>query len=323
MTTTFNATSTATEVLAEQDLRNKRILITGISSGIGFETASALIARGANVVGSVRDAAAVADSCAAIEVSASKSGGKLEVIELDLGSLASVRASADRLIAAGRKFDVIIANAGVMATPERRTADGFELQLGVNHLGHFVLINRLGPLINEAGRVVVLSSTGHRAADVDFDDPNFDRGFYDRWIAYGRSKTANALFAVEFDRRYRKFGVRACSVMPGASVTPLVRYLSQDDLLSLTTAIESARKELGLTPLQYKTPAQAAATTVWAAFIADGEEIGGRYLEDCAVAEVDERPGFIDGVMPYAVNPDQARRFWQKSEELVAESFRE
>ncbi|WP_342236987.1 SDR family NAD(P)-dependent oxidoreductase [Inquilinus sp. OTU3971] len=319
MTGTFGAKSTADQVLSGVDLKGKRFLVTGASSGIGLETARSLVSHGANVVGAVRDPAKAEPAMAPVREAASQGGGSLALIELDLASLQSVRACADKLLADGRPFDSIIANAGVMATPFGRTVDGFEVQFGTNHLGHFALINRIEPLLADNRRVVVLSSQAHRVADVDLDDPNFERKAYDPWAAYGRSKTANSLFAAEFDRRHRDRGLRAASVMPGNSITGLPRHLSQDDLQSLFEIVGKARAEAGLPPAELKEIPQAAATSVWAAVVANKDEIGGRYLEDCAVAPINDMPNpFADGVRSYALDADKARQLWAKSEELIS-----
>ena len=198
----FGATSTTDDVLSGKDLSGKRVLVTGVSAGLGVETARALAAHGAQVVGAARDLAKAERATAEVRAQAANGGG-LELVELDLASLESVRACADALLADGRPFDAVIANAGVMRTPFGHTADGFETQFGTNHLGHFVLVNRIASLIAPGGRLVNVSSSGHRYSDVDLDDPNFERTPYDPMIAYGRSKTANILFAVEFDRRHQ------------------------------------------------------------------------------------------------------------------------
>ncbi|MGO7872949.1 SDR family NAD(P)-dependent oxidoreductase [Rhizobium leguminosarum] len=315
MTEKFAAKSTADEVLDGVDLKGKRFLITGVSSGIGLETARALVAHGASVVGAVRDLAKAERATASVRDAAS---GSLELIELDLASLQSIRACADRLLADGRRFDSIIANAGVMATPFARTADGFELQFGTNHLGHFALVNRIAPLLADNGRLVVLSSQAHRVADIDLDDPNFERQAYDPWLAYGRSKTATSLFAAEFDRRHHDRGIRAASVMPGNSLTDLPRHLRQEDLQGLFETVGKARAEAGLPPAELKDIPQVTATSVWAAVVADKDEIGGHYLEDCAVAPVNDTPNpFADGVRSYALDADKAKQLWAKSEELI------
>ncbi|MEV5026695.1 SDR family NAD(P)-dependent oxidoreductase [Paenibacillus sp. LPE1-1-1.1] len=318
MTRKFSAKSTADQVLSGIDLKGYRLLITGVSSGIGLETVRSLVSHGASVVGTVRDLAKAEAATASLLDAAARGGGNLELIELDLASLQSVRACADKLFADGQRFEAIIANAGIMATPFGRTADGFEVQFGTNYLGHFALINRIEPLLVDNGRLVVLSSQAHRAADVDLDDPNFEQQAYDPFVAYGRSKTATTLFAVELDKRYRNRGIRAASVMPGNSLTDLPRHFSQEDLQGLFETVGKARAEAGLLPAEFKEIAQAAATSVWAAVVADKEEIGGRYLEDCAVAPIDDTPNpFADGVRSYALDANKAERLWAKSEEMV------
>src|SRR4030081_3131947 len=225
----FGATSTTEDVLSGIDLRGQRILVTGVSAGLGIETARALTAHGAYVVGAARDLAKAETATAQVrkEIAA---GGGFELIELDLASLKSVRACADRLLAKGDAFDVVIANAGVMATPPGRTADGFETQFGTNHLGHFVLVNRIASLISDGGRLINLSSSGHRYSNVDLEDPNFERTTYDPFVAYGRSKTANILFAVAFDQRHRARGIRAAAVHPGGIQTELGRYIDSSHI---------------------------------------------------------------------------------------------
>jgi len=318
MSEQFGAKSTADEVLAGVDLTGKRFLVTGVSAGIGLETARALIARGAAVVGAVRDVEKAQAATESLRIAATQSGGSLELIGLDLASLQSVRSAADQFLADGGRFDAIIANAGVMATPFGRTADGFETQLGTNYVGHFALVNRIEPLLVDNGRLVVLSSQAHRVADVDLDDPNFDRQEYEPFVAYGRSKTATSLFAVEFDRRHRQRGVRAASVMPGNSLTDLPRNFSQEELQGLFATVGKARADAGLAPAELKSISQAAATSVWAAVVADKDKIGGQYLEDCAVAAVNDTPNpFADGVRSYALDADKAGRLWAKSEALI------
>lgn len=318
MTKKFGPKSTADEVLTDIDLKGKRFLITGASSGIGLETARSLVAHGASVVGAVRNLAEAESATASLRSTESPERGSLELMELDLAALQSVRSSAAKLLAHGQPFDVIIANAGVMATPFGRTADGFETQFGTNYLGHFALINQVEPLLADNGRLVVLSSQAHRIADVDLDDPNFERQAYDPWVAYGRSKTATSLFAAEFNRRHRSRGIRAVSVMPGNSFTGLPRHLSQDALQGLFETVGKARAEAGLPPSELKEIPQAAATPVWAATVADKDKIGGRYLEDCAIAPINDSPNpFADGVKSYALDADKAMRLWAISEELI------
>ncbi|MEW6121706.1 MAG: SDR family NAD(P)-dependent oxidoreductase [Pseudomonadota bacterium] len=321
MSHVFGATSTTDEVLAGVDLRGKRILVTGTSAGLGVETARVLAAHGANVVGTARDLAKAEGATAGVREAARANDGSFELIALDLASLSSVCACADRLLEDGRRFDIVIANAGVMAPPLGRTADGFETQFGTNHLGHFVLVNRIAGLLGEGGRLVNLSSSGHRFADVDLEDPNFERTAYDPWIGYGRSKTANILFAIEFDRRHRDRGVRAAAVHPGGIRTELGRHMTAADEEALIASINATQAAAGLPPFEFKTIPQGAATTVWAAAVADADLVGGRYCEDCHVADVQDGEGIRGGVRPYALDMKHAEALWRKSEELVHEAF--
>ena len=321
MSQPFGETSTTDDVLSGVDLSGKRILVTGVSAGLGVETARALAAHGARVVGAARDLDKARAATASVRSDAAHGGG-LELAELDLAELASVRRCADRLNAAGEPFDVIIANAGVMATPFGRTVDGFETQFGVNHLGHFVLVNRLAPLLKRGGRVVELSSAGHRYEDVNLEDPNFERTPYTPFGAYGRSKTANVLFAVEFDRRHKGGGVRAAAVHPGVIQTELGRHMTPEVMQQLLDQINADNAAQGAPPLQWKTIPQGAATSVWAGTVARAEDVGGHYCEDCHVASVVDGDATIRvGVRPYAVDPDHAKALWALSEELVGERF--
>jgi len=316
----FGAASTTDEVLQGIDLTAKRVLVTGVSAGLGVETARALAAHGAQVVGAARDLSKAQTATEQVRSQAAR-GGSLQLVQLDLASLESVRRCADGLLATGKPFDVIIANAGVMACPKGTTVDGFETQLGTNHLGHFVLVNRIASLLRRGSRLVNLSSAGHRYADVDLDDPNFERSPYAEFIAYGRSKTANVLFAVEFDRRHRARGVRATAVHPGGIQTELSRHMTPGAREKLIAEINASQPK-GAPPFSYKSITQGAATSVWAACVADAEAIGGRYCEDCQVAEVASAPGLRAGVQPYALDPKRAQALWKKSEEWVGEQFK-
>ena len=322
MSNVFGATSTTDEVLHGINLTGKRVLVTGVSAGIGVETARPLAAHGAQVVGAARDLSKAQAATEQVRAQAA-SGGSLDLVQLDLASLESVRRCADGLLAAKKSFDLIIANAGVMACPKGKTADGFETQFGTNHLGHFVLVNRIASLLKAGSRLVNLSSAGHRYADVDLEDPNFEHTPYEEFIAYGRSKTANVLFAVEFDRRHKARGVRATAVHPGAIRTELSRHLTPQVLEKLIAEINASQPK-GAAPFSYKSIPQGAATSVWAAGVADAEAIGGRYCEDCHVAEVVSTPGLSGlrgGVRAYALDPQHAQALWQKSEEMVGERF--
>jgi NAD(P)-dependent dehydrogenase (short-subunit alcohol dehydrogenase family) len=313
-TAAFGADSTTEDVLCGIDLSSITALVTGASAGLGVETARALAAHGATVIAASRDVAKAEKELAEVRIA---TGSRVTVEEVDLASLASVRSFTDRIRETYDRLNLIIANAGVMACPEGRTVDGFEIQFGTNHLGHFLLVNRLIPLLvaGAPSRVVCLSSAGHRRADIDLGDPNLDATPYSAFDAYGRSKTANILFAVALDRRMRDQGVRACAVHPGTiGTTQLMRHLDQEHI-SLLNEHSPNMKSVGA----------GAATTVWAAVIAEGEAVGGHYAEDCAVAPVSDEEvtatGGRAGVRSYAVDPDRAEALWAVSEHMVGEQF--
>jgi NAD(P)-dependent dehydrogenase (short-subunit alcohol dehydrogenase family) len=320
MTGQFGAESTTDEVLEGIDLKGKRILVTGVSAGLGVETARTLAAHGAIVVGAARNLDKARGATEAVRAGAANGGG-LELVELDLASLASVRACADALVSAGKHFDAVIANAGIMACPFGKTADGFETQFGTNHLGHFVLVNRIASLLKSGSRLVNLSSAGHRFSDIDLDDPNFEHTPYSEFGAYGRSKTANILFAVEFDRRHRDRGVRATAVHPGGIQTELGRYMTPAIMQQLISSINANAGATGAPAFRWKSIPQGAATSVWSGFVASAERVGGRYCEDCHVAEVVEGSEARNGVRKYALDADRAKALWAKSEEMVRERF--
>ena len=321
----LDATSTTEDVLSGVDLHGKRILVTGVSAGLGVETARSLAGHGAQVAGAARDLTKGQSATAQVRKDAAANGGSFELVTLDLASLKSVRACADQLLAKGELFDVVIANAGVMATPFGHTADGFETQFGTNHLGHFVLVNRIASLIRAGGRLINLSSSGHRFSNVDLEDPNFQRTPYDPFVAYGRSKTANILFAVAFDQRQRNRGVRAAAVHPGGIQTELGRHMDPSQMQKLVDQMNQQLAAEGKAPFQFKTIPQGAATSVWAAVVAPADEIGARYCENCHVGHVvpDNVPisAISEGVRGYALDLKIAEALWKKSEELVAESF--
>ena len=325
MTRLFDATSTADEVLSGIDLRGKRILVTGVSAGLGIETARSLVAHGAHVIGAARDLGKAEAATAQVRKDAAAGVGRFELAALDLASLASVRACSQALLARGQPLDAVIANAGVMATPFGHTADGFETQFGTNHLGHFLLINRIAPLLRPGGRLVNLSSAGHRYSNVDLEDPNFERTPYDPFIAYGRSKTANILFAVAFDRRHRERGVRAAAVHPGGIRTELGRHMDPAQLQNVMDQLNKRLVAEGKAPFQYKSIPQGTATSVWAAVVAAADEIGGRYCADCQVGQVVTDSAAItaagSGVRDYALDPANAEALWKKSEQMVGEAF--
>jgi NAD(P)-dependent dehydrogenase (short-subunit alcohol dehydrogenase family) len=325
MATAFGATSTTDDVLKGVDLHGKTILVTGVSAGLGVETARALVAHGADVVGAARDLVKAEAATAQVRQEAASHGGSLRLIELDLGNLKSVRQSADALLQDGVRLDVIIANAGVMATPFGHTVDGFETQFGTNHLGHFVFVNRIAPLLKPGARLVNLASSGHRFSNVDLIDPNFEKTAYDPFAAYGRSKTANILFAVAFDGRHRKNGIRAAAVHPGGIQTELGRHMGESSLAALLDHMNEQLAKEGKPPFKWKTIPQGAATSVWTAVVASADEVGARYCENCHVSQVVADDVTIsavsEGVRGYALDADNAEQLWRKSEEMVGEKF--
>jgi NAD(P)-dependent dehydrogenase (short-subunit alcohol dehydrogenase family) len=325
MAAKFGAKSTTEDVLAGADLKGKRVLVTGVSAGLGVETARALVAHGADVVGAARDLEKAKRATTEVSKAKEKTGARFELVELDLASLKSVRAAADKLLADGRLFDVIIANAGVMATPLGKTEDGFETQFGTNHLGHFVFVNRVAKLIKDGGRLVNLSSSGHRFSNVDLNDPNFETTSYEPFVAYGRSKTANILFAVEFDRRHRDRDVRAIAVHPGGILTELARHMPDGAIEAWIQQIQEQRAAAGEPPYEFKSIPQGAATSVWAGVVASADEAGGKYCEDCQIGELvpaDSPLSAISrGVRGYALDPENAKALWRKSEEMAGETF--
>lgn len=320
---TFGPESTTDDVLEGIDLSGKRVLVTGASAGLGVETTRALAAHGAWVTIAVRD---LEKGAAAMEqVQASVPDAQLDLRPLDLADLSSVRTFASSFLEDHPELEILIANAGVMACPQGTTVDGFETQFGTNHLGHFLLIKLLTPALVTAGgaRVVLLSSAGHRMGDVDLDDPGFEHSPYDPWVAYGRSKTANVLCALELDRRLADEGVRAFAVHPGVIQTELSRHLTPDTMAALQKSLSSGStggsSGGGGGRMSVKSIPQGAATTLYAATSPDLDGVGGRYLEDCHVAELTDDPAARSGVRAYALDPQRAAALWDLSERLVAE----
>jgi len=316
----FGPDTTTDEVLDGVDLTGRTVLVTGASSGLGLETTRSLAAHGASVVLAVRDKEKGERAIATVREQAP--GADLELRLVDLGSLVSIRAFADGMLTDHDHLDVLIANAGVMACPLGHTTDGFELQFGTNHLGHFLLVELLAPLLvaGAPSRLVVLSSAGHKLADVDLDDPHWEHSPYDKWLAYGRAKTANVLFASEFDRRYSNQGVRAFAVHPGTIVTDLGRHLTPDDIARFQgrdSDADSTRSSRPRGMRRWKSVEAGAATTVWAATSPALDGLGGRYLEDCGVAAPDDDLAAERGHRSYATDPERATALWSLSEQLV------
>jgi NAD(P)-dependent dehydrogenase (short-subunit alcohol dehydrogenase family) len=307
----FGFESTTDEVLEGIDLTGRRVLVTGASAGLGVETTRSLAAHGASVTMAVRDL--TKGAAAMDQVLEQVPEADLDLRQLDLADLSSVRTFAHGFLEDHPVLHVLIGNAGIMACPEGRTVDGFELQFGTNHLGHFLLVDLLTPALVAAGgaRVVLLSSAGHRFGDVDLDDPGFERQPYDAWVAYGRAKTANVLCAVGIDQRLKDQGVRAFAVHPGGIQTELGRHLTDETLGQLID-----RAKAGNSPISWKTVEQGAATTVWAATAPELDGEGARYLEDCGIADVVDDPNVSGGVRAYAIDPERADALWELSRRL-------
>jgi len=299
---------TVDQVLFGVDLTGKICVITGATSGLGLMTAQGLASAGAIVVLAGRDQERLRSAAEAITTEASTAA--VETAELELDSLASVRSAAVEISGRFPRVDILINNAGVMFTPYQQTKDGFELQLGVNHLGHFELTRRLVPLLLNAGsaRVINLSSDGHKIFDIDLDDPNWEHRPYDKFKAYGAAKTANVLFTVALDVRYRDSGVRSFAVHPGTVATALSRYMSKGDMKAMM-GLGSADRDPSAAPprLEVIPVEQGAATSLWAAVSDELADLGGLYLADCAISE---------NVAPQAVDPQRAEQLWTISERL-------
>ena len=304
----------ALQVVEGVDLSGKVCVITGASSGLGRESARALTAAGAQVILAARNTDALAETVRWIH--AEVPDAQTSTVRLDLTSLASVRTAATEIGRATPVIHILMNNAGVMFTPFSRTQDGFEIQIGTNHFGHFELTRLLTPQLAAAAgaRVVILSSGGHALGDVDFDDPNWEHRDYDKFVAYGASKTANVLHAVEADRRLSESGIRAYAVHPGTVATSLARYMSRSDFSQLrkyAVASGAGRGESTDGYLDFTTPEYGAATQVWAAVSPELADQGGLYLEDCGISEA---------VAPYARDAEHAAELWTLSEKLCAQS---
>ena len=314
ITSPFGAYTSAREVAAGHDLTGRTVIVTGGATGIGIETARALAEQGADVVIAARKPDLAQ---AAVDDIAKTAKGKVSWEMLDLSSLDSVREFARRW--GERPLHILINNAGVMACPQDYTADGLEMQIGTNHFGHYLLAVLLAPAL-EAGakaagkpsRVVSLSSIGHRRSGVTFDDPHFRNRPYDKWEAYGQAKTANSLFAVAFDERFKDRGIRANAVMPGGIMTPLQRHMSREEMQAMGWINEKGELRAG-----FNTPEQGASTSVWAAIGDELEGKGGLYLENCAQAVPWNADQPWAGVMPHALDKAAADRLWAMSQETT------
>ncbi len=310
----FGRASTARDVLAGIDLSGRTYVVTGGYSGIGIETVRALAEAGAEIVVPARDPERARAAVAGI--------AHIEVAGMDLADLASVRAFARAFLAGGRPLHGLVNNAGVMASPLLRVGPGWESQFAICHLGHFELTRMLEPALKAAGgaRVVALSSTAHAICDIHWDDPHFQRHPYDKWQAYGQAKTADALFALGLDRRWRGDGVRAFSVHPGGIFTPLQRHLPDEEMVALGWKNADGSLPPHVAAL-FKTPEQGAATTVWALTSPLLEGMGGLYCEDCDIARLaDENSQRWQHVRPWACSDEGADRLWAMSEAMIEEA---
>jgi NAD(P)-dependent dehydrogenase (short-subunit alcohol dehydrogenase family) len=316
----FGPATTASEVIRGIDLKSKTAIVTGGYSGLGLETTRALVSAGAKVVIPARSHEKAAKNLKGLE--------GVEIESIELSDPDSIDAFADRFLASDRPLHILVNDAGIMAAPLQRDKRGYESHLSINHLGHFQLTVRLLPALRRAkgARVVAVSSWAHRFSPFHFEDPNFERREYDCWKAYGQSKTANILFAVECDKRYANNGIRAFAVHPGGVVaTGLVRYVSQDELRA-AGAIDEKGKPVIDPYRDLKTPEQGAATIVWCATSPQLEGKGGVYCEDVDIAPISSKdPSKLTikdvkddrGVMPYAIDSGAAHRLWQLSEKLT------
>lgn len=315
ITSPFGAFTPAREVVAGHDLTGKTVIVTGAATGIGIETARALAEAGADVVIAARKPDLAAGAIADIDGTAP---GRTRFEMLDLSELASIRAFAAWW--GDKPLHILINNAAVMACPLDRTHDGFEMQIGTNHFGHFLLGVLLAPAL-EAGakqagkpsRLVALSSIGHRRSDINWDDVNYITRPYDKWESYGQAKTANSLFAVGFHKRFKDRGITANAVMPGGIMTPLQRHMQHEEMV----AMGWIDPQTGNIREGFKTPEQGASTSVWAAVGPELEGVGGLYLENCNQAGPWTKEAPFVGVMPHALNPESAERLWALSVETV------
>ena len=302
----FGPASTAMEVISGIDLSRKLAIVTGGASGLGLETTRALLHAGAEVIVPARNPERARTALRGL------AGATVE--PMDLVDPQSVATFAARVVSAGQPVSILVNSAGIMATPEMRDAEGHEAQFATNHLGHFRLTLGLWPSLVAAGdaRVVSVSSRGHQIAGIVFEDIDFRVRAYDKWVAYGQSKTANALFAMALDRRGRGHGIRAFSLHPGQILTDLARHLSSREIASFDALDEAGRPiidpERGM-----KTPEQGAATSVWCATSPRLDGLGGVYCEDCDIAVVHNPSMGRKGVSPWACDPTSAERLWRLS----------
>jgi len=310
----FNRKSTGQEVLAGINLKGKVVIVTGGYSGIGLETTRALAEKGAKIIVPVRSKQKAIDNLATIK-------GEVQTALMDLSDLKSIYAFADKMITELDRLDILINNAGIMACPETRVGSGWEAQFGVNHLGHFALTNALMPLLKKTlgVRVVSLSSTAHKMSDIRWEDIHYESGNYDKWQAYGQSKTANALFANALSRRLSETNGLAFSVHPGGIFTPLQRHLPKEEMVAFGW-IDKEGNPTELAKQGFKTPEQGCSTTLWAATSQLLENKSGVYCEDCNIAALTDSNSPMaryHGVDAHACDDESAERLWKISETFL------
>lgn len=302
----FNKSSTASEVLSGLDLTGKTAVITGGYSGLGFESTKALAAAGVHIIVGARNVVSAQKTLSSIPGTIVK--------ELDLSNLESVKRFSNDIVSSKVRVDLVICNAGIMACPETRIVSGWEAQFAINHVGHYMLINLIWGTLNPGARVICVSSAGHHLSPIRWDDIHFEKERYDKWIAYGQSKTGNALFALQLDQYGRKQNIRAFSLHPGKIFTPLQRHLATEEMIAAGWLDQDGKPA----DPTFKTPEQGAATQVWAATSPKLNDLGGLYCEDCEIA----RPASaytesFCGVCDYAADLDEAERLWSLTESLT------
>ena len=311
----FGAKTEPSEIMEGINLEEKTVVITGGYSGIGLETSRALVNAGANVIAPARRK----------DIASKELDGIIDkdnIVEMNLADPNSVQQFVDDFTSSAESLDILINNAGVMACPEMRTSQGWELQFAVNQIGHFVLTKGLLPLMQKAdgARLVALSSTGHKISGIRWDDIHFKSSDYDKWAAYGQSKTAGSLLAVEVDKRMKDSGIRAFGVHPGGIMTPLQRHLETEEMVALGWMNEDGEPTERVAKM-FKSPSQGASTSLWAATCPLLDEIGGVYCEDCDVAkrqdDSDKNARFI-GVADWAGDSEEASRLWDETERMLS-----